>query len=190
MQAHTVPLISAIVTVLTLAGPSQARADGASPLLELVDAAAQRLQVGDDVAAIKWRTGGAIEDPARVGQQLSKLADDAVGEDLDPDYVRRIFTDQISATEAVEHHRFAQWKLDPAAAPVTAPELAASRARIDGFNHVMLAQIGLHWQQLHSPACVAELDQATRTISETRQFDEFYRQALSSATRDYCAGAG
>ncbi|KLO27503.1 chorismate mutase [Mycolicibacter heraklionensis] len=185
MRSHL--LMSALCAAL-LTAPSPARADDASPLADLVDAAAQRLQVADDVAAIKWQTGGAIEDPARVQQQLATLADRAVGDNLDPDYVRRIFTDQISATEAAEHYRFAQWKLDPAAAPATAPDLTASRARIDAFNQVMLAQIGQRWELLHSPACVAELDEATRTVSETRQFDEFYRQALSSATRDYCDG--
>ena len=179
-------LISAICAVAVLTVPAPAGADEASPLSDLVDAAAQRLQVADDVAAIKWQTGGAIEDPARVGQQLAKLAADAAGKDLDPDYVRRIFADQIAATEAAEHYRFAQWKLDPTAVP-SAPELAASRARIDGFNQVMLAQIGQRWELLHSPDCAGQLGAATRTVSDARQLDEFYRRALSSATQDYCA---
>ncbi|WP_082981095.1 chorismate mutase [Mycolicibacter heraklionensis] len=178
--------ISMICAITLLTVPVPARADGASPLSDLVDAAAQRLQVADDVAAIKWQTGGAIEDPARVGQQLAKLAAEAAAKDLAPDYVRRIFADQITATEAAEHYRFAQWKLDPAAAPSTAPELAASRARIDGFNQVMLAQIGQRWELLHSPDCAGELGEAIRTVSDARQLDEFYRRALASATQDYC----
>ncbi|WP_409436217.1 chorismate mutase [Mycobacterium sp. SMC-14] len=180
-------LISAICAVTLLTTPAPAGADEASALSDLVDAAAQRLQVADDVAAIKWQTGGAIEDPARVGQQLAKLAADAAGKHLDPDYVRRIFADQIAATEAAEHYRFAQWKLDPTAVPSAAPELAASRARIDGFNQVMLAQIGQRWELLHSPDCAGQLGAATRTVSDARQLDEFYRRALSSATQDYCA---
>lgn len=158
-----------------------------STLTELVDAAAQRLQVADDVAASKWHAGAAIEDPARVEQQLTGLATAAAAEHLDADYVRQVFTDQIDATESAEHYRFAQWKLDPAAAPAGAPDLAASRARIDGFNRVMLTQIGLRWQQLHAPDCGAQLDEATRDVSIARQLDPFYRQALTAATRDYCA---
>ncbi|WP_046315306.1 chorismate mutase [Mycobacterium sp. UM_Kg1] len=181
-------LVAVIGAVGGLMIPAPAGAQGPSPLAELVDAAAQRLQVADDVAAVKWQTGGAIEDPARVGQQLDKVAADAAGAELEPDYVRRIFADQIAATEAAEHYRFAQWKLDPAAAPAAAPELAASRARIDGFNQAMLAQIGRRWELLHSPACPGELREATRTVSDARQLDEFYRQALLSATKDYCAG--
>ncbi|OMC06975.1 chorismate mutase [Mycolicibacter heraklionensis] len=179
--------ISAICAVATvLAVPAPARADDASPLSELVDAAAQRLQVADDVAAIKWRTGGAIEDPARVEQQLEQLAAAAAGNGLDPDYVRRIFADQIAATEAAEYYRFAQWKLDPAAAPSAAPELVTSRARIDGFNQAMLAQIGQRWELLHAPDCAAQLGEATRAVADARRLDDFYRRALSSATADYC----
>ncbi|MCV7384888.1 chorismate mutase [Mycolicibacter longobardus] len=182
------PLTSAICAALLLAAPPPARADDASPLSELVDAAAQRLQVADDVAAVKWQTRGAIEDPARVQQQLASLAAAAESEHLDAGYVTQVFTDQIEATEAVEHHRFAQWTLNPATAPAVAPDLAISRARIDGFNHVMLDQIGLRWQQLHSRECAAQLDQATRDVSDARHLDEFSRQALTAATRDYCDG--
>ena len=184
MRSHTLILVLC-AALLSVSAP--ASADEASPLSDLVDAAAQRLEVADDVAAIKWQTGGAIEDPGRVGQQLAKLAADAAGKDLDPDYVRRVFADQIAATEAAEHYRFAQWKLDPATAPPAAPALAASRVRIDGFNQAMLAQIGQRWELLHSPDCAGQLGEATRTVSDARQLDEFYRRALASATQDYCA---
>lgn len=175
------------VALAVAGGLSPAGADSASGLSELVDAAAQRLQVGDEVAALKWQTGAAIEDLARVRQQLAALADAARSENLDRDYVTRVFTDQIGATEAVEHYRFAQWKLDPASAPTAAPDLAFSRARIDGFNRVMLTQIGLQWEVLQSPACAGQLEEAKRDVSAARQLDDFYRQALSAATRDYCA---
>lgn len=187
MRVHlTVVTVTCAVALLTAAAP--ARADDASPLADLVDAAAQRLQVADDVAAAKWHSGAAIEDPARVHQQLAALASAAQAEHLGPDYVTRVFTDQIGATEAAEHYRFAQWKLDPATAPAAAADLAASRTRIDGFNHVMLTQIGWHWQQLHAPDCAVRRDEAVRAVGATRQLDEFYRQALAAATRDYCTG--
>lgn len=178
---------SVILTILALAAPSSAHGSGDSPLADLVEAAAARLEIADDVAASKWQSGAVIEDPNRVKDQLAKLGTDAASANLDPDYVRRIFADQITATEAAQHYRFAQWKLNPAAVPPSPPELATSRARIDGFNQVMLAQIGQRWGVLHSPDCAGELDVATRAVSNTRNLDEFYRQALAAATRDYCA---
>lgn len=187
LSTYTRALVSVSCALVALAG-AQARADDANPLDALVDAAAQRLQVADPVAAVKWHTGGAIEDPERVRNQLSALSMAATAEHVDPDYVTRIFTDQIAATEAVEHYRFAQWKLDPSAVPATAADLSASRAQIDALNHVMLTEIGLQWVRLHAPECAAELDQAKRAVGDARQLDEFYQQALSAATGAYCGG--
>ena len=45
-----------------------------SPLDALVSAAAQRLQVADPVAAVKWITHGDIEDPVRVQQVVDAVA--------------------------------------------------------------------------------------------------------------------
>lgn len=173
------------VLVATLAA-TQAPADSGSPLTELVDAAAQRLQVAEPVAAFKWNMHGAIEDPSRVQQQLAQLAAEATTRHIDPDYVTRIFGDQISATEAIEYSRFAEWKLNPEAVPAGSPDLSVSRSAIDGLNQTMLTQIVADWDVLHSPACVAQLDVARDDVTRTRQLDSLYHQALAAATRSYC----
>src|SRR5947209_6076018 len=54
-----------IALVVTLLAPP-ARADPNGPLTGLVEAAAQRLQVAEQVAAVKWNMQGPIEDPGRV----------------------------------------------------------------------------------------------------------------------------
>jgi chorismate mutase len=165
----------------------QARADSSSALTELVDAAAQRLQVAEPVAAVKWNTHGAIEDPGRVQQQLAKLGADATAERIDPGYVTRVFGDQINATEAIEYSRFADWKLNPSSAPAGSPDLSASRSAIDGLNQTMLSQIVLNWDLLHSTACAVQLDVARSDVIRDRQLDGLYQQALSFATQSYCA---
>jgi chorismate mutase len=104
------------------------------PLYGLVDAATQRLQTADPVAASKWLSGGPITDPARVQQVLAAVSADAEKAGVPSDYVTTLFVDQINATEAIQYSRFSWWKLDPAGAPQSAPDLAASRALIDGLN--------------------------------------------------------
>lgn len=163
-----------------------ARADPASPLTALADAAAQRLQVAEPVAAYKWNTHGAVEDVVRVQQELAKLGDEAGAGQVDRDYVTRVFGDQINATEAIEYSRFASWKLNPASAPTDSPELSASRSAIDTINQTMLSQILANWSLLHSPDCAAQLDAARGDVVRNRQLDDLYRQALSSATQSYC----
>jgi chorismate mutase len=169
-----------------MATTAPARGDDANPLFELVDAAAQRLQTADPVAASKWKTGGSIEDPQRVEQVLGAVSADATGQGVDASYVRRIFTDQIDATEAIEYTRFAQWKLDPASAPGVAPDLAASRAIIDRLNGEMVDQVALQWSVLHSPDCTGTLDDATKVVTDARMLDPLYQQALAFSTHSYC----
>jgi chorismate mutase len=187
-RTNSRPRVLAVLAVFlfALVAP-QARADSTSPLSGLVDAAAQRLAIAEPVAAVKWSTHGAIEDPVRVRQELAKLGADATGRHIDRDYVTRVFGDQINATEAIEYSRFAEWKFNPASVPATPPDLSASRSTIDGFNQTMLTQIAAHWDLLHSPACAAQLDDARSDVIRSRQLDSLYQQAISLATQSYCA---
>ena len=177
--------VLAATAVTSMAG--QARGDDANPLFELVDAATQRLQTAEPVAASKWNTGGSIEDPARVKQVMDAVSRAATTRHIDPQAVRQIFTDQVNATEAIEYTRFAQWKLDPASAPGTAPDLASSRATIDRLNTEMVDQIALQWPVLHSPGCAATLDDAKTAVINARTLDPGYQQALTFSTHSYCA---
>ena len=175
---------AAVVAATIAASPAWAQEPAA--LRELVDAAAQRLQTADPVAAVKWDTGASIEDPSRVQQVIDAVSAAATARGIDPGYVTAAFNDQIHATEAIEYTRFAQWKLDPASAPTAAPDLSASRSAIDALNNRMVSEIALHWDTLHSSMCVAELDAAKDAIVAARRLDGVYVQALSFATRSYC----
>lgn len=160
--------IGILLSLIAPLGPPLARADGTSQLAELVDAAAERLEVADPVAAFKWRAQLPIEDSGRVEQQLAKLGEDARSQHIDPDYVTRVFDDQIRATEAIEYSRFSDWKLNPASAPPEPPDLSASRSAIDSLNNRMLSQIWSHWSLLSAPSCAAQLDRAKRDIVRSR----------------------
>ena len=174
--------------VLVAALASQARPDSTSALTELVDAVAQRLQVAEPVAAVKWRTHGAIEDPGRVQQELAKVGAEATAQHIDPDYVTRVFGDQINAAEAIEYSRFADWKLNPSNLPAGSPDLSASRSAIDALNQTMLIQIVANWDLLHSPTCAPQLDIARSGVISAHHLDSLYQQALSLATSSYCQG--
>ena len=163
-----------------------ALADSADPLYPLIDAAAQRLQTADPVAASKWLTGGSITDPARVQQVLTAVAGQAESAGVPADYVTTAFTDQINATEAIQYNRFSWWKFDPASAPDAAPDLSDSRALIDGLNKQMVAEMARQWPILRSAQCPAQLEAARAEVAAARNFDPLYRQALTVATHSYC----
>jgi chorismate mutase len=179
--------IVAVGAALTMmAAPIPSRADVPSPLLALVDAAAQRLQTADAVAASKWTTGGSIEDPVRERQVIDAVTAAAGAHGVDPAYVETAFRDQIAATVAVEYARFADWKLDPDGAPTAAPNLADSRTAIDALNKTMVAEIAGQWDSLHSPSCPDDLEAARSAVAVARGLDDLYRRALAFATRSYC----
>jgi chorismate mutase-like protein len=80
-------------------------ADEIIPLQGLVDAAAERLQAADPVAASKFRTGGQVDDPEREQQVIDAVTADATSARVDPGYVHDVFRNQIDATDSVEHSR-------------------------------------------------------------------------------------
>lgn len=168
------------------ADPSAEPPPDAAALYDLVDAATQRLQTADPVAATKWLNGGSITDPARVQQVLDAVSADAQSVSVPTEYVTRVFTDQINATEAIQYSRFSWWKLNPATAPASAPDLSSSRALIDGLNHRMVGEIAEQWPVLNSADCPAQLGAAKAAVAVTRGLDPLYVQALDSATRSYC----
>jgi chorismate mutase len=178
----------ALLAALALSVAVPAAADSPEPLHDLIDAAAQRLQTADPVAANKWLTGGAITDPARVRVVLDQVASEAQSNSVASDFVTAVFTDQIDTTEGIQYSRFAGWKFDPTTAPTSAPDLSASRSVIDGLNHRMVGEIAAQWPLLHSPECAAELAAAKATVAADRGFDDLYRAALDAATRSYCPG--
>jgi chorismate mutase len=185
----TAPRVASIALGVALAmtcTPIPSRADVPSPLYALVDAAAQRLQTGDAVAASKWTTGGPIEDHAREQQVIGAVTTAARDRGVDTGYVGRVFRDQIDATVAVEYGRFSEWKLDPASAPVTAPNLSDSRTAIDVFNRTMVAEIAAQWDSLHSPGCLGDLEAARNAVVVDRGFDDLYQRGLAFATGSYC----
>jgi chorismate mutase len=163
-----------------------AHAADPGPLYRLVDTASQRLLTADPVAAFKWVDGGSIEDPARVGQVLDNVAADARDRGVDEDFVRRAFQNQIHATEGIQYVRFGQWKLDPAAAPTSAPNLSESRTAIDGFNRTMVSEMAAQSGVLHGPGCTTALDAARQSVIADRGLDPLYQQALDFATHTYC----
>ena len=157
-----------------------------NPLVPLVDAAAQRLQVAEPVAASKYLDGGVIQDPTREQQVLDAVAVEAADHDIDPIYVTEVFRDQIDATVAIQYARMAQWKLDPDSAPDNAPDLSSARTTIDELNRQMVAEMADDWSVLHSPMCVPDLDAAKAVVAQARGMDPLYRQAIDFATRNYC----
>ncbi len=165
-------------------------ADDASPLHQLLDAAAERLQTADPIAATKFSSGAALDDPLREQQVLDAVTTAADDKGVDADYAKVVFRHQIDATSAVEHARFADWKLNPGVVPDPGSDLATLRATIDRLNQTMVDEIADHWDLLNSASCADERDAARTAVIAARHFDALYQRALAYATSSYCRWSG
>ncbi|MGH3641631.1 MAG: chorismate mutase [Mycobacterium sp.] len=189
MTVRTLMVVFGIGVALTLGSGANepiAKAEGPGPLAKLVDDAAQRLQTADPVAASKYLTGGAVDDPAREQQVIDSVTKAAIAKHVDPSFVHDVFRDQIDATDSLEHSRFAQWKIDPGSAPRTAPDLSSSRDVINRLNEAMVDDIAEQWNALHANTCPADLEDAQAAAIAGRHLDALYQQALKYAVHRYC----
>lgn len=139
---------------------SVAAAQPQSPLTELVDATARRLEVAEPVALAKFGNGQPVKDPQREQQVIDTVIAEATTLGADPAVVATVFRDQIDASVAIQYARMSQWTLDPATVPATAGDLAASRAVLDAVNREMVTRLVEQRGVLTSPLCAVELDRA------------------------------
>ncbi|MGE2836925.1 chorismate mutase [Mycobacterium sp. SMC-4] len=177
---------AALSVIFSLLVAPSAAAQPHSTLTDLVDATARRLEVADPVALTKFHNGQPVKDPQREQQVIDAVSAEASALGADPALVTTVFRDQIDASVGIQYARLSQWTLDPASAPAPAEDLSSSRAVLDAVNRELVTLIADQRGALRSPQCPAELDRARDTVAQARAFDPLYRQALDTATRNYC----
>jgi chorismate mutase len=163
-----------------------AAAANSGPLTRLVDEAAQRLLIADAVAAGKYVTGGAVDDPAREQQVIDAVTAYASAQHIDANFVSDAFRNQIDATDSLEHSRFAAWKIDPGSAPKSAPDLSTTRDTINTLNQAIVDEMAAQWNALQAPTCPADLDDAKVAAIALHHLDPLYQHALDYAVHRYC----
>ncbi|ATD70522.1 MULTISPECIES: chorismate mutase [Gordonia] len=157
-----------------------------SPALSgLTDAVAGRLALADAVAASKWASGAAIDDPAREQIVLETVSQLAL--DLDPAYVRTVFRDQIEASKTVQRGLFAQWRLPGQTAPAATPDLSAVRAAINELNVAIVDELAASRGIVTTLRCPPELVASTTRTAADLGFDPLHVAALVQAGASVCA---
>ncbi|ANY23159.1 gamma subclass chorismate mutase AroQ [Gordonia terrae] len=182
-------LVGLIATVMMLLAPPLA---GAAPstqigLTGLTEAMAGRLALADSVAATKWASGAAIDDPAREQVVLDTVSQLALDRDLDPAYVRSVFRDQIEASKTVQRGLFARWQLPGQTAPPATPDLGPVRTAINAFTVAIVDELAAARGLVTSLRCPPELVAATGSTAVGLGFDPLHIGALIQAGSSVCA---
>jgi chorismate mutase len=190
MRVMLTGLIAA-ATMVMAAPVSEAAPVSAPPLTGLTDALAGRLALADTVAATKWASGAAIDDPAREQVVLDTVSQLAVERDLDPAYVRSVFRDQIEASKTVQRGLFAQWQLPGQTAPPATEDLGPVRTAINEYNVAIVDQLAAARGIVTSLRCPPELVASTRQTLADVGFDALHVAGLLQAESSVCrVGAG
>jgi chorismate mutase len=158
-----------------------------SPSLSgLTGAISDRLALADTVAASKWASGAAIDDPAREQVVLDSVSQLAVERGLDPEYVRTVFRDQIEASKTVQRALFFVWSLPGQAPPSGSPDLGPVRTAINQLNVEIVDQMASQRKLLAVNACLPAVAASTVHTVGAEHLDPLHLTGLIQAQVSVC----
>ncbi|MDH3006257.1 MULTISPECIES: chorismate mutase [Gordonia] len=182
-------LTGLIAAATMLVAPPLSAAAPAPAMAGLTEAVAGRLALADTVAATKWASGAAIDDPVREQVVLDTVSQLALDRNLDPAYVRGVFRDQIEASKTVQRGLFALWELPGQTAPPATPDLGPVRAAINELNVAIVDELAASRGIVTTLRCPPELAVATAQTAADVGFDPLHVAALVQAGASVCTGS-
>jgi chorismate mutase len=156
------------------------------------DLAAQRVLVGDKVAAAKFGTDRPIDDPARGQQILDSVAARSVESGLDPGATVRFFRAQIEANKVVQRGLYALWTQHPELRPTPRPDLVNEvRPELDRITTALLEELRATVKIRDATVkCRSLLLGAKTTVVIRHRLDALHRRALITALTPVCEENG
>jgi chorismate mutase len=147
-------------------------ADVKDPLRSLVESAAQRLGIGEEVALSKWDSGTSVEDPARESAVIAHAVAEGQHANLAAADVTRFFRAQIEANKLVQYELLARWRRAGSAPPHKPIDLARTiRPKLDRLQTTMIAQLVDANSVLNNTECPREVAGAVGRYAFEHQFD-------------------
>jgi chorismate mutase len=165
------------------AGMPAAQADALSQVVQL---AARRAEVSDQVAAAKLGTGQPVTDPEREARVIAAARAAATRTGVDPEWVARVFDDQIAASTLVQNGLLRAWTDDPASQPGERPDLARIRPELDRIGEELVAALTAAAPARAHEACPSTVAEVVTT--RAADLDTIHRAALDRALLSICDG--
>ncbi|MGA3251955.1 MAG: chorismate mutase [Paraburkholderia sp.] len=179
-----------LCAALTLT-PAPAHADSDdTALTNLISLVSQRLALAEPVARWKWANHQDITDPPREAALLADVARRAAAAQIDPEFARAFFQDQIDASKEVQNALFATWRSTrpPEGAP---PDLATStRPQLDQLTKSMIAGLSRVQTLRAAPDCPSRVAQGIANWKTLTRYDSARSGALTQALGHVCESGG
>lgn len=183
-------LNTAVCAALLLLGAPAARAQNAGHLLRpLIESAAERLAIGDQVALSKWDSGTSVEDPARESAVIAKAVAEGGQANLSAADTTRFFKAQIEANKLVQYELLSRWRRAGFAPPHAPVDLVgAIRPELDALQTKIIAGLASAAPVMESQACATEVARAVGRYTFEHQFEftSLRAIALARAMAGFC----
>lgn len=187
LSAGLVAMATTATVVFVPVADAATDGSGGRSLFGLTDVSAERVQVGDLVAAAKFGTSAPIDDPAREQVVLDNVRAQSIQLGIDPEVAVAIFRDQIEANKQVQRGLYELWTAHPELVPAERPDLVKDvRPRLDRITTELLAQIKSTRRARTHPSCPGHLIATEHIVYHTRDLDALHRGALNRALVSVC----
>jgi chorismate mutase len=183
---------AASACVLGLAAPGPARADGDdTAFTNLIALTSERLALAEPVARWKWAHHEAITDAPREEALLTQVGKKADAAQVDPDFARAFFRDQIEASKDVQNALFINWRALKAAPEGAPPDLANdTRPKLDRLTQALIAALAHVEPIRRADDCPVRLAENVARWKHLTRYDSSMNAPLTRALSHVCASGG
>jgi chorismate mutase len=157
------------------------------PLVALIDAAAYRISLADQVALTKWDSGKAIEDLPREKIVIDNAVRQAALRGLSTERTADVFADQIEANKLVQYGLLAQWERAGKAPIDPRPDLARDiRPKLDALQDKLIEGLDRTRDLDTRSGCAKVVAAAVGAYVSNKRLDALHALALDRATARIC----
>jgi chorismate mutase len=177
--------------MLALAAPS-VQADGDdTAFTNIIALASQRLALAEPVARWKWAHHEAITDAPREEALLKQVEEKARAAQVDPEFARQFFRDQIEASKEVQNALFANWRSLKAAPEGSPPDLAHdTRPKLDRLTQSLMSALAHVEPIRHADDCPVRLAESVARWKHLTRYDSSMNAPLTRALSHVCESGG
>jgi chorismate mutase len=180
----------ALCAALTLsAAPARADSDDTA-LTNLISLVSQRLALAEPVARWKWANHQPITDAPREAALLADVAKQAAAAQVDPEFARAFFKDQIAASKELQNALFATWRSTRPPEGATPDLVTSIRPQLDQLTMSMIAGLARVQTLRTAPDCPSRVANGIANWKTLTRYDSTRSGALTDALGHVCESGG
>ncbi len=183
-------LVATLALSCSISAPAHADGDDTA-FTNLIALVSQRLALAGPVARYKWARHEPITDEPREATLLKQVEDKARAAQIDPDFARQFFRDQIDASKDVQSALFASWHAVKAAPEGSPPDLAKdTRPKLDRLTQSLMSALARVEPIRQADDCQVRLADSVARWKHLTRYDSPMNEPLTHALSHVCTAGG